>query len=146
MYDNLLSTLRRSFALYDELVTQLTSEQLDQRLPGARSNRLGEQLWCVVGARESYTKAYAHGQWEGFSCSLSAENCRDPHAIATALRTSADLWFTTFSPPEPSETVRQQIPFDLLEHEAQHQGQILRYLYALGIEPPSTWKRRYALK
>lgn len=35
--------------------------------------------------------------------------------------------------------------FDLLEHEAQHHGQLIRYLYGLGIERPPSWKERYAL-
>jgi uncharacterized damage-inducible protein DinB len=33
----------------------------------------------------------------------------------------------------------------LLEHEVQHHGQLIRYLYGLGIERPESWKQRYAL-
>jgi hypothetical protein len=33
----------------------------------------------------------------------------------------------------------------LLEHETQHQGQLIRYLYGLGIARPHTWQQQYAL-
>ena len=37
---------------------------------GARSNTIGSQFWCVIGARESYGAAIESGVWRGFSCSL----------------------------------------------------------------------------
>ena len=33
----------------------------------------------------------------------------------------------------------------LLEHETQHHGQLIRYLYGLGIPRPESWQRQYAL-
>ncbi|MEI7973482.1 MAG: hypothetical protein WCH11_03855, partial [Bdellovibrio sp.] len=32
---------------------------------------------------------------------------------------------------------------DLLEHEAQHHGQLARYLYGLKVGVPQSWKDRY---
>ncbi|MNL45598.1 hypothetical protein D3C87_1682570 [compost metagenome] len=32
---------------------------------------------------------------------------------------------------------------DLLEHEAQHHGQLARYLYGLKVGVPESWKSRY---
>lgn len=34
---------------------------------------------------------------------------------------------------------------DLLEHEIQHHGQLIRYFYALGLEFPKEFSDRYAL-
>jgi hypothetical protein len=34
---------------------------------------------------------------------------------------------------------------DLLEHEAGHHGQLIRYLYGLRREIPESWKKKYAL-
>ena len=34
---------------------------------------------------------------------------------------------------------------DLLEHEAAHHGQLIRYLYGLDLPIPDSWKRKYAL-
>ena len=33
----------------------------------------------------------------------------------------------------------------LLEHEAQHQGQLIRYVYALDYTFPESWASRWAL-
>jgi len=35
---------------------------------------------------------------------------------------------------------------NLLEHEAQHHGQLIRYLYGLRLPIPASWKSRYALE
>lgn len=32
-----------------------------------------------------------------------------------------------------------------LEHEAAHQGQLIRYLYGLRLAIPESWRKRYAL-
>jgi len=47
----------QSVLLYRDLVDSLDEESLDRKLPGLPSNTMGSQLWCVVGARESYTNA-----------------------------------------------------------------------------------------
>ena len=46
--------LRRSFGMYRELAGTMDESALLARLPGLPSNTIGAQLWCVVGARESY--------------------------------------------------------------------------------------------
>jgi hypothetical protein len=45
----------------------------------------------------------------------------------------------------PTDETRTDFKLALLEHEAQHLGQILRYLLGLGIEPSPGWKQRFAL-
>ena len=44
----------RSFGLYRDLLAALDEDGLRSRLPGLKSNTIGAQLWCVIGARESY--------------------------------------------------------------------------------------------
>jgi hypothetical protein len=67
----LKAKLDRSFKLTHDLVVHLDETCLNLDLPGLPSNRIAGQLWCIVGARESYTKAIESGGWKGFSCSLS---------------------------------------------------------------------------
>jgi hypothetical protein len=45
----------------------------------------------------------------------------------------------------PQDDVRMELKLKLLEHESQHQGQILRYLLGLRLEVPPGWRRRFAL-
>ena len=35
---------------------------------------------------------------------------------------------------------------DLLEHETQHQGQLIRYVYGLKYKFPKSWAERWALE
>ena len=54
-------SLQRSVDLYRELISELPEQALGERLPGLRSNSIGAQIWCVVGARQSYRHAIALG-------------------------------------------------------------------------------------
>ena len=76
----------RSFEMYRDLVDSLAGGALTSRLGGLRSNTIGAQLWCVVGARESYSRAIVAGAWSGFSCSL--DDTADAGRVAAALARS----------------------------------------------------------
>lgn len=142
--DQLRKRLERTDRLLRDLVEVLTPEHLATDLGGLPSNTIGGQLWCVVGARESYVRAAQAGEWQGFSCRLSADQTRDPRAILAALaETDADI--SEAANGAVSGSPAEDFLFDLLEHEVQHHGQLIRYLYALGIERPGSWKERYAL-
>lgn len=138
-----LQHLERAFAAWEDLLHALSSEALGSALP-ARSNTVGEQLWCVVGARESYTRGIAAGSWQGFACSLGPGNLEQPGSVLDALRESALAFAEAADGLEWTEA-RAGLLLDLLEHENQHQGQLIRYLYALDIAFPESWKQRWAL-
>jgi hypothetical protein len=52
---------------------------------------------------------------------------------------------TALHDPGFHDDVRGRLVLDLLEHEAAHHGQLIRYLYGLKLPIPAGWKRRYAL-
>lgn len=132
------------FGLYDELIVALDGAQLRRSLP-VPSNPIGMQLWCVVGARETWARAVKEGTWGPFGCSIASyEDTRKPDAVARALATSASSFREATLATTEDET-RTDFKLGLLEHESQHLGQILRYLLGLGIEPPPGWKKRFAL-
>lgn len=132
------------FELYDELVASLDGGQLRRSLP-VPSNPLGMQLWCVVGARETWARAMETGAWGPFSCSLeSFEDTMKPELVVAALAGSASA-FREAASASDADAARTDFKLALLEHEAQHLGQILRYLLGLGIEPPPGWRARFAL-
>jgi len=134
-----------SFELYAELVRELPDPALAMKLPGIASNTLGAQLWCVVGARESYADAIRSGAWPGFSCSLTRAETREREAVAAALARSAELVLPAIDDLDPGDDDRVRFVLRLLEHEAAHQGQLIRYLYGLQLPIPARWKERYAL-
>jgi hypothetical protein len=134
----------RSFGLFRDLVDSIGEAPLVSKLADLPSNTIGAQLWCVVGARESYSRAIEAGQWAGFSCSLT-----DPGSVASvmdALTRSEAVVRETLDVAGSANEVQAGLIVDLLEHEAAHQGQLIRYLYGLQLPIPPSWKARYALE
>lgn len=128
---------------HHQLIEALPEEDLGRRL-GDRSNTIGAQMWCVVGARESYAKAIEHDGWVGFACSLSGEDVTSRKRLLEALTRSAAGLTEAIDTVEWTDT-RDGLLLDLLEHEIQHQGQLIRYMYALGRHFPESWVTRWAL-
>lgn len=130
--------------LYLDLIETLGSAELNSRLPGVRSSRVSNHFWCVVGARESYSRAAQAGSWQGFASSLTEPE--DPDAVRAALTSSAafvDAWLSEITSTDEYGT---NMALQLLEHEAQHHGQLIRYLYALPLPIPESWVQKYALE
>jgi hypothetical protein len=138
--DRLFSALE----LTDLLAAGLDDGGLGLRNGAAPSNTVGLQFWCVVGARESYGRAVERGGWAGFECSLrepgSAVSVRE--ALASSAARVRDV---CASLERPLDGGRESLLFDLLEHEVQHHGQLLRYFYANGLAFPERFAGRYAL-
>ena len=136
----LASHLDGMFAMYEELSTALPDETFEAHLSNVRSNSIGEQLWCVVGTRESYAKSIAAGERSGWACSLDAATAA---LLRPALRASAAVVRDAVTGDLDDD--RQDLALGLLEHEAQHTGQLLRYLFALDLEIPERWRTYFAL-
>jgi hypothetical protein len=137
----LKTRLERAFALTADLVEYLEEAALGADLPNLPSNRISGQLWCVVGARESYSAAIEASEWQGFSCSLKAPD--DKVAVLAALQSSAErLSGIDF---ELLSDRQLELAFDLLEHEIQHHGQLIRYVYGNRLSFPGSWNKRYAV-
>jgi len=143
--NTLIANLKRSNDLYRELAEGIPEKALGEKLPELRSNTIGQQLWCVVGARESFARAIKDGSWAGFSCSLTGEGCLLRAEVLAALDVSARMILDVLPTIEESDQPRCQFALDLLEHEASHHGQLIRYIYGLDLEIPTSWKKKYAL-
>lgn len=144
MHELLKRHLLRSFELTHELVAHLDESALGLDLPGLPSNRIAGQLWCVVGARESYARAIDRGAWSGFSCSLDAPRVKSS-VLAALDATSLRLLQFDFTSLNEAQL---DLAFDLLEHEVQHHGQLIRFVYAHqanGLTFPPSWHERYHL-
>lgn len=137
--------LSKSFAIYEELANHLEHSAFVSKLASLPSNTIGEQLWCVVGARESYMRGIQKGQWDGFRCSLSKEAITRKKDIIEAPINSASTARLILSQITDLTAAQEKLAFDLLEHEVQHQGQLIRYLYGLKLGIPVSLKERYHL-
>lgn len=136
--------LDATFALYAELIDALEEPHLARSLP-VPSNPIGLQLWCVVGARETWARALETGRWGPFRCSIGGvEETRRLDVVARALETSAAA-YRAAAAAVTDDGARSELKLGLLEHENQHLGQLLRYLLGLGLAVPPGWKKRFAL-
>jgi len=140
----IIESFNRSFGMYDDLIAAINETALAVDLRPLRSNTLGSQLWCVVGARESYSQAIAAGAWAGFSCSLNSTTHQA--GVARALQLSAQSVADVLKNIDDYTSVQNRLVIDLLEHEAAHHGQLIRYMYGLKLPIPASWKSKYALK
>ena len=133
--------LIRAFELTKDLVMHLDEDALQLHLSTVPSNTIGGQLWCIVGARESYTKAVENGVWSGFSCSL--RNASSKEEVLNRLDHTYNnlLDFLDLNLTE----VQITFLFDLLEHEIQHHGQLIRFVYGNHLTFPLSWKKRYTV-
>jgi hypothetical protein len=139
----LASRLGRSFALYSDFADSLNDSNLAEKLPGLPSNAIGLQLWCIVGARESYARAIRAGSWSGFACSLASPMEKIP--VLEAVDRSAEDVRLVLDGIDGFSATQQGLVLDLLEHEVAHQGQLIRYIYGLRLAIPESWRARYAL-
>ena len=141
MHQQLKVKISRSFKLTYDLVSHLDERSLDLDLPNLPSNRIASQLWCIVGARESYMKAIELGAWAGFSCSL-AEPKRKHLVLAVLEATDRQLNGMSFI---GLTDLQIDLAFHLLEHEVQHHGQLIRFVYGNGLTFPKSWNERYTV-
>ncbi len=141
MNHHLKTKLEQSFQLTHDLVAHLEEEFLALDLPNLPSNQISGQLWCVVGARESYLKALEVGCWQGFSCSLTTPHLKQSvlEALEATRQQLGEIDFTNFT------DAQIDLAFALLEHEVQHHGQLIRFVYGNKLSFPTSWNKRYTV-
>jgi len=141
MSDILKAKLDRSFKLTGDLVAHLDEGALGLDLPKLPSHRVADQHWCLVDAQESYSKAIETGGWKGFSCSLGTPRVKQ--SVLSVLQATrqrlADMNFADLSDRQID------LAFALLEHEVQHHGQLIRFVYGNGLTFPDSWHERYTV-
>lgn len=143
----LVHRLNRALQLTNGLANGLDDSALALRNGANKSNTIGEQFWCLLGVRESYAKAIENAKWQGFSCSLGGNDINRIAAVKNGLATSEELVLNTLNGIGSDGLVdgRLELVIDLLEHEVQHHGQLIRFFYANDIPFPQKFAERYAL-
>ncbi|MHA2091421.1 MAG: hypothetical protein ACW98K_11225, partial [Candidatus Kariarchaeaceae archaeon] len=57
--------IERAFTLTFDLFNSLEESNLQRKIGDVPSNSIGQQAWCIVGARESYYTALKNSKWMG---------------------------------------------------------------------------------
>lgn len=138
----IIGKIERAFNLTKDLIEHLSQDNLSLHLGNLPSNKIGDQVWCIIGARESYLKAIQASQWAGFSCSLRDNTSKSE--VLNSLDRSSEAVIKYLKENSFSEE-QMEIILDLLEHEVMHHGQLVRYVYGNKLEFPKSWNKRYTI-
>lgn len=137
MHQIVIKHLQDRFQSFLDLAGKISEAELHENLEVTNSKNLTTHMWCIIGARESYTKALVTGSWAGFKCSLSEYNVA---SIQDGLRTSSQAFNNALETIDTWTPERQELLVTLMEHEVMHEGQIIRLWLALGHELPKSVK------
>ncbi|SHG56426.1 hypothetical protein [Ornithinibacillus halophilus] len=138
----LMQRVIQALSLTNDFYETIEEHCLRFAIPDVPSNTIGEQAYCIIGARESYLKALKAGQWNGFECSLT--DSHNKILLINKLKethTNIEKYLQEVS----IDNVNNNLLIDLLEHEVQHHGQLIRYAYANKIGFPKSWNARYTV-
>ena len=136
------SRLNKAFDLTVDLYKSLKESDYQLKIPKAPSNSFAGQVWCIIGARESYLKALKNGKWSGFSCSV--EKGSKEEFLEKLSKTKSDMNKFLNSEKKFSSFEKETL-LDLLEHEVQHHGQLIRFVYSNKLKFPKSWNERYTV-
>lgn len=134
--------IKRSFNLTQDMAEHLEESLLRLALPDLPSNTIGEQFWCMLGARESYLNAIKNGKWSGFACSLEVVISKSA-ILAAFTKSQQDV--IAFITGTALDDTQNNFLLDLLEHEIQHHGQLIRFIYGNKLTFPKSWNQRYTV-
>lgn len=141
MQEAVIRGVLRLLTEYEDFAASVSEDSLGSRMPG-RSNEVGQQLWCVIGGHESGVRALEHGEWKGFDCSLT--ETKNKETLVKALVNSNQLVRSALDDAEWTSFGERMAVF-ILEHDAMHQGQLIRFAYALDMPFPESWVKHWAL-
>lgn len=109
----------------------------------------GKNFWCLIGARESFSKAINAGEWQGFECPITKETAyKDKTTLKDYLISTQNLVLETVSGLDWSRSdIKECLSLILrvIEHEVAHHGHMIRYAQHLDIELPKTVQDKYHL-
>lgn len=137
MRNSVITALRSRFDSYVDLISSVDDEALGRKIDVPKHKSLAEHLWCVVGARESYARAIADGNWKGFSCSMTTFSQQD---FSEKLRLSSESVVQALASVQDWTVERDRLLLALAEHEVMHEGQVIRHMYGLNMEIPGSVK------
>ena len=135
-----------------DLLEALEVGDLFLKLEFERSQNIGYQFWCMLGAQESWISLIESGEWEGFSCSVnSLEGSRVIENFRGQMELADELLLRTLETVDLSREFEDgSTPLShymtLVEHESHHQGQLINFIYAHDLPIPNSWEAKWALR
>ena len=135
-----------------DLLDVLEVSDLGLKLGFERSQSIGYQFWCMLGAQESWISLIESGKWGGFSCSVSSlEGNTVIEDFKGQMLLADELLLRTLKSVDISQEFGDgRTPLsnymNLVEHESHHQGQLINFIYAHDLPIPKSWEAKWALR
>lgn len=137
MRKTIIRNIEKRINAYSDFILAIDSNDLNKKLDIPKNKSVIEHLWCIVGTRESYAKALASGEWQGFSCSMKTY---DRESFEHALASSGQALIVAIEAVSDWTSEHDELLAAIAEHEVIHEGQIIRQMYGLGRELPTSWR------
>ena len=135
MRTTVIENLERRIGFYADLVQEIDDETIKAPLDVPRHRSVAMHLWCVVGTRESYAKAIAAGEMQGWSSSATK---LDRAEFIDKLHTSSAALLDAVRSVRDWTPQRERLLAEVAEHEVMHEGQIIRVMFGLEKELPAS--------
>ena len=135
MRETIIDNLTQRFGFYADLATQVDDDTINAAMDIPRQRSLGQHLWCIVGARESFATAIEAGEMCGWSSSVTQFE-RDE--FIAKLKQSAQILLAAIDGVGEWTPQRHKLLAQVAEHEVMHEGQIIRLLFGLQKPLPSS--------
>ncbi len=135
-----------------DLLEVLEVSDLGLKLDFERSQSIGYQYWCMLGAQESWISLIESGEWGGFSCSVnSLEDSNVIDDFKGQMQLADELLLRTLKAVDVTHEFSDGgTPLSnymiLVEHESHHQGQLINFIYAHDLPIPKSWEAKWALR
>ncbi len=135
-----------------DLLEVLEVSDLGLKLEFERSQSIGYQYWCMLGAQESWISLIGSGEWQGFSCSVnSLEGSNVIDDFKGQMQLADELLLRTLKAVDVTQEFNDEAtPLSnymiLVEHESHHQGQLINFIYAHDLPIPKSWEVKWALR
>ncbi len=142
----LIDKLETVFNMNNEFMKTIKEEVLKLNIESKRSNSIGSQVACLLGARDAYGKCISNDAEFSWNPDFKHSD-RYNHSIVNnhAVDVSTELitGFRTFAKLSDNQT---SLIIDLIGHEYLHQGQLIRYIYANDLVMPNQIKAFWHLE
>ena len=137
MRETIIRNIEKRISSYSDFITAIDSDDLSRKMDIPKNKSVAEHLWCLVGSRESYARALAAGEWQGFSCSMKTY---DRESFELALESSGQALIAAIDALSDWTSEHDGLLAAVAEHEVMHEGQLIRHMYGLGRELPASWR------
>lgn len=136
----LIEKLEKVFILNNEFIESIKEESLKLHINSIRSNSIGSQIACLLGARDAYGKCILNDETFSWNPDFLHSD-RYTHVIVKkhAQEVSSSL-ISKFKEIDILSENQSSLLLDLISHEYLHQGQLIRYIYANNLEIPTKLK------